>query len=179
MRLFGISCVTVSCLLGCLDDPPTYEAPVRVPPVVVGSQVQPPLAVIYRLQPGEDTLDVSVPFQSEDFGSPILGKFLLDVQPGVRPPRSVLDVVVAASDFSDRDRRVEARVSGLSALEGCHSLTLVLTHQSNTISFTDELEDESLATRVVWWLAAPRADGREVLLGDCPTRGEQLGSGQR
>ncbi len=166
--LLGVSCIA------CLDEPPTYSEPLAIPPVIAEPQVLPALGVVHVLALGEDSFDVLVPFRSEDLGSPVLGKFLIDVEPG-REPRAVLqsEIVIPASSFTDLSREVRTQVTGLSAFPGCHTLTLVLTNESNTFRFSDRLLDETLAARVEWWFVAPDPRGTPVLLSDCPTEGSQ------
>ncbi len=158
-------------LTGCLADPPEFEAPARVPPVVAAAEVEPALSRIIRLEPGVDRLQVSVPFRSEDLGSPILGAFLLDAEAGARDPRALKTVEVGASSFEDDTRAVDAELTGFSRVDpGCHSLTLMLTHRSNTDGREVVALDDSEATRIVWWLLLPfeDEDQADVLLEDCP-----------
>jgi hypothetical protein len=167
--LLGLFCTA------CLADPPTYTGPIPIPPVVAEPQVEPVLGVVHELVQGEDSLNILVPFRSEDLGSPVLGKFLIDVEPGGEP-LAVLqsEVRIPASSFTDLSREVRTQVTGLSAYEGCHTLTLVLTQESNTFSFSDRLLDEALAARIEWWFTVPYDNGNPVLLADCPTLGYQL-----
>jgi hypothetical protein len=173
MRPLGFFITCSPFAVGCLADPPVYEDLSRIPPVVAFAQVSPPTSVVYELGPDEQRMEINVPFRSEDLGSPVLGKFLVDALPGIRSAESILDVIERPSDFSTEGRAIRTEVTGLDRYEGCHALTLVLTHESNTNRFTDALTDESLAVRIDWLFSRPRIDGEPTLLSDCPTRGKQ------
>ncbi len=156
-------------VVGCLADPPEYVAPDRVPPVVAEAGVEPALGSIIRLEPGVDRLEVTVPFRSEDLGSPVVAAFYLDVPPGSKERTALAAASVGASTFDDDTRSISAELTGFSQQEeGCHSLTLVLTHQVNIQGLLEvDLLREAEATRVVWWLLLPSADEDDVLLSDC------------
>ncbi len=161
--------IASSLVVGCLADPPEYVAPDRVPPVVAEARVEPALGRIIRLEPGVDRLEVTVPFRSEDLGSRVVAAFYLDVPPGSEEPRPMATASVGASTFDDDTRSIAAELTGFSQQEeGCHSLTLVLTHQVNIQGLEVDLLREAEATRVVWWLLLPSADDDDVLLSDCP-----------
>lgn len=165
------ACAALLCF-GCLADPPDYEAPARVPPVIAYSRVEPPTSAIVTLAPGQDRLWVNVPFRSEDLESDIVATFFFDAQPGSRSAdRAHAPVIIPAATFDDLTRAVDVEITGLSELTGCHTLNLVMTHQNN-FRFTGELIDEGMAVGVDWYLIAPR-DGTEPSLEDCPTRGAQ------
>jgi hypothetical protein len=173
MRTFGLSTLSVLWVSGCLADPPTYEAPARIPPVVTTSQVDPPPAVVFELPPGVDAMEVTVPFRSEDLGTPVVAKFLIDAAPGRESRSTRGPFQYDPSTFDDESRQIRETVTGLSGTPGCHTVTLLL---SNSINFGEELNDESLATRVMWFVAVPGADTDDILLSDCPTLGQEVGA---
>ncbi len=170
MRIGGLAAAGWLSVTGCLADPPTYEAPAQIPPVVNRAQVDPPLSVIYQVPPGVETMEVTVPFRSEDLGSRVVAKFLIDAEPG-RPSRSTQGpYTYDPSNFDDQTRQVNEEVS-LADLSGCHTVTLLL---SNSISFGEELTDESLATGVTWFIAVLPSQDSEIDVRDCPTLGQQI-----
>ena len=155
---------------GCLDDPPEYEAPARVPPVVADALVEPDPSRVIQLDAGVDVLSVSVPFRSEDLGSSVVGFFFLDGEPGDGDRRLGDEVTVGPSSFEDEGRSISALLTGFAQLQrGCYSLTLLLTQRSNIEDFSVDPREDSEATRVRWWLLlASEDEDRAVLLADCP-----------
>src|SRR5690606_22435074 len=144
------------------------EAPARIPPVINRSQVDPPLSVIYQVPPGVETMEVTVPIRSEDLGSRVVAKLLIDAEPGRTSPTTQGPYTYDPSNFDDQTRQVAEEVS-LSTLSGCHTVTLLL---SNSINFGEELNDESLATGVTWFVAVRQADDIEIPVSDCPSLGQ-------
>jgi hypothetical protein len=162
-------------LLGCLDDPPEYVDAARIPPVVNFSQVVPPLSVVHQIDSTSDSIHVNVPFRSEDLEDEVLAVFMLDAVPG-KVPLVVHDERLHPSDFDDLSRSIDAEIREFGD-PGCHTLTLLLTHSpSNPPNFRFEVQDETLATRLVWWISVRPAAG-DVLLSECPTQGQQTGQG--
>lgn len=157
---------------GCLAEPPDYEAPARVPPVISYSRVEPPTSAIVTIAPGQDRLWINVPFRSEDLESDIVATFFYDAQPGETGASAHPPVIVPASTFDDLTRAVDVEITGLTELTGCHSLTLVLTHQNN-YRFTGDLIDEGMAVGVDWYLVPAGEGSSDLVLDDCPTRGAQ------
>jgi hypothetical protein len=152
---------------GCLYEPPEYEAAVRIPPIVNFSQVVPTFSVVQEIFSNEPLL-IDVPFRSEDLGEEVLAVMLLDAVPG-KLPQVISDQKIHSSTFDDQSRSVGAVVTDFGAA-GCHTLTLLLTHVSNTTAFRFQVENESLATRVMWTLAV-HAEPGDISLSDCPTQG--------
>jgi hypothetical protein len=157
-----------------LEDPPEYVAATRIPPVVNYSQVVPPLSVVHEVDSSADSIHVTVPFRSEDLGDDVLAFALLDTVPG-REPLVVAESRILGASFEVRSRSVDMLVTEFGE-PGCHTLTLLLTQTSNAPNFRFEVPDETLATRLVWWISV-RTSGQEVLLSDCTAQGEQPVSG--
>lgn len=150
----------------CLDAPPTYDDPRRIPPFVIKSQVIPALNALVELEPGEP-MDVTVPFRSEDLGANVLAVAYLDVRPGERG--TAVNVWESpASNFDDLSRSVGGPVSD-TGLPGCHTLTLVVSHDFNFR--LDSVVDESQADRIVWWVHVKDPEGERTLLEECITEG--------
>lgn len=168
-------CIGLAQLQGaCLDTPPTYEAETQIPPFVIAAEVVPPLESVYTLAVN-DRMRINVPFLSEDLGDALVGYILVDARTNqVAPQPTAGPFVLAPSTFSDAQRAVDEEFSldlAASAL-GCHTVTLVLTHESN-LSLGQPV-DEARTARVVWWVnVVDPATGLETdaLLADCPTTG--------
>jgi hypothetical protein len=156
--------------VGCLEEPPEYTAAVRIPPIVNFSQVVPAFSVVQQVMVGADTIHIEVPFRSEDLDEEVLAVMLLDSVPG-ELPQVISDQKLPPSTFEDMSRTVSTDVTDFGS-PGCHTLTLLLTHVSNTSAFRFEVIDESLATRVMWVLAVNTSPA-DIPLSDCPTQGVQ------
>lgn len=148
----------------CVDDPPTYGAGRAILPYFAASSARPPLGEIYR---GQYPLEVNVPFRSEDNGLPLVALLFLDLPPGgpVDPARPdlVAFATLSPSNYDNLRRQVILTFSPERDLAGCHSLTLMLTAESNWDTVSVLPNDESSVARLVWWLGTDGAS-----LGDCP-----------
>lgn len=172
MVRLSMQCAAVTfclCVLsGCISEPPTYEDSQRIPPFIVADKVEPPLSVVSRLPAGTTDTTVQVWFFSEDLGDPVVALSYVDLRPG--ESRAAFDDVrdIPPSSF-DEMRSVELDVNTLSA--GCHTVTAVLTHRSNTTA-KNEVSNKDLAARAVWWFEVP-LEGSDTLLKTCPQLGEE------
>lgn len=156
-------------LTGCLDEPPEYTAAVRIPPIVDFSKLEPSSAVVQQVVAGDPILTLHVPFRSEDLADQVIAVLFLDRMPG-EMPRVLIDEKKDPSTF-DQIRAFDLDVPDLGT-PGCHTLTLLLTHVSNTTAFRFDVADESLATRVTWVLAVHKSP-TDIVLSDCPVQGLQ------
>lgn len=162
--VIGLACAA-SGPLGCLADPPTFAPRGQIPPFILAGQVEPPLASIYE---PIDTIEISVPFRSEDVNTDLSATLYLDLGPGTAfPAASVLSVVRVASGNYEELRLVT--MDGIPAPSaGCHSLTLIMTYDDNLDDFRGNLpRDEARAARLVWWLNVGDEDD-ETRMADCP-----------
>ena len=150
---------------GCLEGAPTFAPRGQRPPFVIAGQVVPPLGVVYE---GPTQIGIDVPFRSEDVNIPLVARLYLDLVPGAEGSFQTVEREVPAGIYEDESRRVS--MTWTSELEGCHSLTLILTYFDNLLPAGPL--DDSRAARIVWWLNIGDADG-EVTLSSCP------GSAQR
>jgi hypothetical protein len=161
--------------VGCLDTPPTYEAETQIPPFIISAMVQPPLGSVYPMSI-EDQLRIVVPFLSEDLGESLVGYILVDERAGpVAPSPAVGPFFQPPSTFSDTTRSVSEDFTLPTGLAvGCHTVTLVLTYESN-MSLGVPL-DEYRTARAVWWvniLGSTDAGEQSSPLEACPTTGGQ------
>lgn len=155
---------TASACIGCWDPPPTYDSLQQIPPFIQVGDVDPPVHSIVAVLP-ERTLEIHVPFRSEDLGDNVIGFARLDDSLG----RSVQIAAfqLPPSTLDDLTRALDTTLDLTVAGGGCHRLTLTLTHRGNV-----ELHvlQPSLADQVVWWLDVPFEDGsdRDPTLSECP-----------
>jgi hypothetical protein len=150
-----------SALCACLDSPPTYAPRGQRPPFVIAGQVLPPIGAVYE---GPLPVQINVPFRSEDVNTPLLASLYQDLVPGANAEGvQTIQKDVPAGIYEDTERSVamEWRLP----LEGCHSLTLILTYVDNFVAAGPL--DDTLAARVVWWLNMDDVDG-DVTMSSCP-----------
>jgi hypothetical protein len=153
--------------LGCLADPPTFAPRGQVPPFILAGQVVPPLASIYE---PVDTIEISVPFRSEDVNQDLSATLYLDLSPGAPfPAGSVLGVArVASGNYEELRLLTMDGITVDRIPAGCHSLTLIMTYDDNLDEIRGNLpRDEARAARLVWWLNVGDEDG-ETRMVDCP-----------
>jgi len=154
--------------LGCLDAAPTFAPRGQIPPFIVAGQVDPPIGAIYD---GPIPFPINVPFRSEDVNVPLVAQFFIDLAPGSSETNLAVREFEDPGVFEDTSRAVSVPWSV--ALEGCHSITLILTYYDN-IDVSDLPRDETRAARVVWWLNSADVNG-DTLVASCPG-GSQIDS---
>ena len=152
----------VTAASACLDEPPTFAPRGQIPPFLLAGQVDPPLGAIYE---GPFPMEISVPFRSEDVNRGLEAWLYLDLVPGTGRSSPGLVAPVAAGIFEDTSRSVPMKWS--EPLEGCHSLTLILTYSENFDNVTGLPRDDSRAARVVWWVNGGDVAGTATL-SSCP-----------
>lgn len=143
-------------LSGCLDAAPTYEARERIPPFVIVPSVMPDVAEVVRLATNK-SLQIRVPFRSEDLGEPLTAVFELDGQYQGKDE-------VGPSVFDDETRVAEFTLRP-ELDPGCYQLSLLLTHTVNLVNGLD-VGDESKAAYVYWWVEL--FDQRVGANAECP-----------
>lgn len=147
---------------GCLDDPPTFAPRGQIPPFILAHEVVPELGLIYD-EPGP--IDINVPFRSEDVNVELEARLYLDLLPGAAGGNPVVNQGIAPSIYEDESRSVV--VSWTRPVEGCHSITMILTY-ANNYDISGLPIDDSRAARVVWWVNIEEIPG-ETLMSSCPT----------
>lgn len=128
--------------VACLEAPPTYQERERIPPIVIAPSVRPELDEVVKL-PTNKSLQIRVPFRSEDLGEPLTAVFALagSFQGSDE---------IGASLFDDDTRAVEFNLRP-ELDPGCYQLSMVLTHDDNTLQGLD-VGDESMAAYLYWWV---------------------------
>jgi len=154
--------VAWAALTGCFSEAPTFAPRGQIPPFVVAGQAEPPLGAVYE---GPIPFPINVPFRSEDVNQALVARLYQDLVPGaVDDIPQALSKNIAPGIYEDTSRSVSMEWS--SPLEGCHSLTLILTYSDNFDPSGFPLE-EARAARVVWWLNVDDVDGA-VTMASCP-----------
>lgn len=143
-------------LTGCLDPPPTYEERSRIPPFVIAPSVNPDLDKVVSLATNK-SLQIRVPFRSEDLGEPLTAVFSFD---GTYQGSDV----VGPSVFDDDTRAVEFSLRP-EVDPGCYQLSMALTHQAN-LKEGRNVFDESMAAYLFWWVEL--FDDRVGAMALCP-----------
>jgi hypothetical protein len=153
---------SLSCLVGCLDDPPTFAPRGQIPPFILAGQVEPPLGAIYE---GPTRIQINVPFRSEDQNFDLEARLFLDLPPGASDsPPEVVNARLPAGNFEEL--RFLNMEWVLPVTAECHSLTLILTYAGN-FDLDGLPIDDSRAARLVWWLNVGDTEG-DSLLVNCP-----------
>jgi hypothetical protein len=157
--------VLSACLLpACLADAPTFGDPGQILPVFLSSRVDPPLGAIAVTAP----FSINVPFRSEDGGQPLVALMYKDLVPGL-PDRQEATLVafgrVAPSTYDDDSRFVA--LSWESNERGCHSMTFMLTYESNWRPQDVLPTNADLVVSLVWWLNLGPQDNT-VPISSCP-----------
>lgn len=165
--LVGARCVAALVLLlgslammsACLiTEVPEFPPPERTPPFLIASTASPALDAIHVIR--DDKFEVSAEVRSEDVPNDsdpaegrVVYKLLLDYgrPSGDRPyVQSVWTDRLDAATFEDRGRIATATWNGLnSGIAGCHTFTLVASHQFRDQEPSDcplDLEDSSFLT---------------------------------
>lgn len=154
-----------SIAMGCLDDPPTFAPRGQIPPFIVAGQVSPPLNLIYE---GPAEFSVNVPFRSEDVNIDLRARLYRDLVPGVARATHEAEQDIAAGIYEDTSRSVTMDWRSNVRLEGCHSITMILTYETNFDPISLLPLDESRAARVVWWLNIEDEAADGARMSDCP-----------
>lgn len=163
------------CFSGCvLTDPPEFEQPTKITPVLNYNEAVPPLTRILDARTGE-SIAFKVPFQSQDFGSQegpelVEGALLLDYNL-VKPDNRVGGPTLLDPDVFAKKRDMEVRWSVGAGLNGCHQLSLLVGHRS---SFDSQTHLPKLGANVgiaVWWVNVNPIAADPNTLFECPQVG--------
>jgi hypothetical protein len=153
---------------GCLSPPPEYETPTQIPPFIIRAGVTPHLDQFHVVEPRQ-TLALGVPFRSEDLEEAVEAQVLLDSEPGFPPVFDIDNVIISPSTL-DQVRTVDLPVAVPRQFTGCHTLTMVLTHESNTQG--SGVRDIERAAWVTWWLdIRENRDDPPSSIENCPVAG--------
>jgi hypothetical protein len=154
--------VAVVAVNSCIvSEPAEYGVRAQTPPFLAADAASLSPYHTHSLNVG-DTLNISVPLRSDDAGEGLFALLILDRN--VVGKHTLLSFSeIAPGDLLDTGRSVTVSMSP--QVEGCHSLTLMVTHRSNLNSSNGSIDAADTAT-ITWWLNIE--DKGTTLLGDCP-----------
>ncbi|HVU02879.1 MAG TPA: hypothetical protein VHE30_14060 [Polyangiaceae bacterium] len=154
------SLLVAPAITACLDTPPEYQAAIPVPPVIETSLVTPSTTAPVIVT--GDTIDFTVPFRSDDEGEALVAYFVWDLPTGGDGLDNIINNSVSVVDADPRpfaeqtNREVTFHWPWSSELKpgpGCHSVTMILSHNSNfQIGHGYLLVDALAAAQVTWFL---------------------------
>lgn len=156
----ALSAAIVVIQIGCLADPPVFIGKDRIPPLIFLGEVSPPVGEIYN---GSIPFELLVPFRSEDLNQGLEARLFLNLPVDGQPIPADLQFGVLAGHWEDTIRSVSMLWEG--PLQGCNSLTLVLSSQQSFPAIGLP-SPEAQAARVVWWLNTADEQG-EVRVDSC------------
>lgn len=149
-------------ITACLDTPPEYRAAIPVPPVIETSLVTPSTTAPVVVT--GSSVDFKVPFRSDDEGEPLIAFFVYDYPTGGNGSENrIIGVPVDADPrpFAEQTGRVvdypwawENDVK-----DGCHSVTMILSHRSNFDLLKGYVPTDALAAAQVSWFLGLGAQG--------------------
>jgi len=158
---------------GCLvADPPLHEAPEKTPPILDLARAIPLVTQVQRVSTTDvvPELHFSVPVRSEDQGDQLLALFFLNFGEASQSPQLPI-TRVASGSFEDESRSIEKSWNYAGMSQGCHQLTLMVTHESNFDLVTFEAVDKSDLAIASWWVGVNDEPTGSVSLHDCPSQG--------
>ncbi|MFO0662124.1 MAG: hypothetical protein U0165_20170 [Polyangiaceae bacterium] len=151
---------------GCLITSTTdFAAQPKSPPFLNGFSASPPIdefVVVATTQ--TDPLSFSAQVRAEDEGEPLDAKLVIDAasaQPGL------VDFLRLAPGTFNQARTISlswqpsAAIGGQSVAPGCHTITMIVTHQYQLDSFLPA--DASDADQLTWWVLVGSPDDLDYL----------------
>jgi hypothetical protein len=144
-------------LSGCLDAPPEYRVPDQVPPVIMTDDVLPSTSSVNH---PSVKVDFTVPFRSDDAGEGLLAYFVRDIPSGKPSFGYVIDnpairINPDPRPFAEQDNRTFTFPgwTWTSDEAGCHTVTLILSHESNFNLRNGEVDvlEPTKAARTTWF----------------------------
>jgi hypothetical protein len=146
--------------VGCvLADPPEHAEAEQTPPILFANQAVPSVYEVLNVSQN-DRITVNVPLRSEDVGEGLLAELYVDYSiTGSQVLQKA--IVVGPGTFEDRQRAV-GTYWDVPSINGCHQLTLAVTHNSNLE--TRRLDD--IAT-VTWWVNVSDTEDGSTKMKDC------------
>ncbi|HEX4337590.1 MAG TPA: hypothetical protein VH062_16870 [Polyangiaceae bacterium] len=142
--------VPMTCAAGCLDTPPDYTEPTRNPPVITTGLVVPSTSSL--VVSSGTVIEFTAPFRADDIGERLLAVFVLDQGLGNPVGIRSLDVESDTRPFAEQKRTVTYDWPwNNGTLSGCHTMTLIISDQSNIDNFIQPIKAE-LAASVTWFL---------------------------
>ncbi len=164
----GCSFSTTGCLVA---DAPTYGPPEQRPPVINSQGVTPTPYTLIVVDQDPEQIPISVPVRSEDAGEALKGTLWLDYL--LESPDWYSDREIPPGSFDELDRSFDIPFQvGSGVTAGCHTLTALITHESNYDDDTKLPIDSSSfdVASVTWWVnVKPTNPSMPGTLVGCPT----------
>jgi hypothetical protein len=158
--------ISMACGSCVLSDPPVHGQATQTPPILYANQADPSPYVVIETGAGAE-IRVNVPIRSEDDGEPLQAELILNHSIAGGDPyvnRLLGSVPVTAGSLVDDSRSVDiAKDLPPGLTQGCHQLTLLVTHASNLVP----REKSDIAT-VTWWLNVDDDPLTANQLAECP-----------
>lgn len=159
--------VTSSCLI---EDPPPYKQPSQTPPRLNLRKAAPLIDQVLELKTG-DRISFNVPVSSEDAGDKLQGLLLLDYKGEQQLPwLQVAEVQPSTLDDDTRALRLDWVVPNSISEDGCHRLTLLVSHEKN---LGVKIKDPNDVAVAVWWANINADADTSGKLNDCPLATEE------
>lgn len=170
--------LVMTCAVGCLDSPPQYKEPTRIPPQIMSNGVDPPLTSLHVFE--SPSIDFTIQLRADDAGQRLVSRFVVDLDGN----RVLLDLVEIPPDpegrpFELQDKQPNSPIPARSftytwlwmgtEAPGCHTLTAIISDQNNIRDSVTSL-DPSQEARATWflWLRDPMATDSQQP-ADCTT----------
>jgi hypothetical protein len=159
----------MTCAVGCLDSPPEYTEPTRIPPQILMNLVDPPLTSLFVTSTSPITF--TIPFRADDAGQNLVARFIVDIEIGSPDLAEEVPIPEDGRPFAQQlDRKPLPYTWSWQATEptGCHTMSAIITEQSNFASrFTLKEGKEFEAARVTWFLWLRNTDLTDSQFVDC------------
>lgn len=128
-----------------------------------------PVRVIYTTAA---EINFSIPFRSVDVGEPLQAAFVLDFDPAnASVAIERLPVPADPTPFAEQDNRAVNWTWPLSPRpSGCHTMTMILSHDSNFIAIYRTINPLDVA-QVTWFFNIGDPNSPEPSLANCPSTG--------
>ncbi len=146
-------------ITSCLDAAPVYEEQQRIPPFLLVPSTQPRVDAVAEVATNR-TLQIRVPFRSDDLGEELTAQFALNSEVLGRDQ-------IGPSVFEDDTRAAEFTFQP-EVDPGCYQLRMVLTYFDNLPELS--VLDETQAAYLYWWVNV--FDPRTGVVAPCPGEGE-------
>jgi hypothetical protein len=161
--------LVMTCAVGCLDSPPQYSEPTRIPPQIVTSGLIPATTSLYVT----DSQDIpfTIPFRADDAGQRLVSRFVLDLGIGTGVLQD--EVPIPGDDLgrpfelqTDPPRSFQWKWQWTEyTSSGCHTITAIMSEQSNfNGAFTTQ--EPLKEARVTWflWIRDPMATDSQPVI---------------
>jgi hypothetical protein len=151
--------------VGCVDSPPQYSEPTRIPPQIVTNELDPPVSRLYVTDSA--TITFSIPFRADDDGQHLVARFVEDLAIGAP---SLKDEVSIPADPLGRPFALQGGEPSSPSTpatkgralswpwtwmgndkSGCHTITVVISEQSNFQGLFG-IQDDLKEARATWFL---------------------------